>query len=116
MKPFFSYGFNKNMPKVLYCTQKQPLPNIFQCTAFKKRIQYLLNQNQEKDFSKMFMYLPSTLDQKEELNQWSEHVNLHPIDVGYQQLKALNGNEDLQSEDLDKSSKRNKLLKFSIHL
>ena len=62
------------------------------------------------------MYLPSTLDQKEELNQWSEHVNLHPIDVGYQQLKALNGNEDLQSEDLDKSSKRNKLLKFSIHL
>ena len=62
------------------------------------------------------MYLPSTLDHKEELNQWSEHVNLHPTDVSYQQLKALNGNEDLQSEDLDKSFKRNKLLKFSIHL
>ena len=64
----------------------------------------------------MFVYLPSTLYHKEELNQWSEHVNLHSIDVSYQQLKALNGNEDLQSEDLDKSSKRNKLLKFSIHL
>ena len=80
---FFSYGFNKEMSKVLYYTQKQPLPNIFQCTAFKKHIQYLLNQNQEKDFSKMFMYLPSTLDRKEELNQWSEHVNLYPIDVRY---------------------------------
>ena len=80
---FFSYGFNKEMSKVLYYTQKQPLPNIFQCTAFKKHIQYLLNQNQEKGFSKMFMYLPSTLDRKEELNQWSEHVNLYPIDVRY---------------------------------
>ena len=66
---FFSYGFNKKMSKVLYCTQKQPLPNIFECTAFKKHIQFLINQNQQKDSSKMFMYLPSTLDHKEELNQ-----------------------------------------------
>ena len=109
---FFSYGFNKEMSKVLYCTQKQPLPNIFKCTAFKKHIPYLLNQNQEKDFSKMFMYLPSTLDRKEELNQWSEQVNLHPIDVSYEQLKALNGNEDFQPKDLDNSSKRNKITKI----
>ena len=33
---FFSFGFNKDMSKVLYCTQKQPLPNIFECTTFKK--------------------------------------------------------------------------------
>ena len=85
------------MSKVLYCTQKQSLPNIFECTAFKKHIQYLLNQSQEKDFSKIFMHLPSTLDRKEELNQWSEHVNLHPIDMSYEQLKALNGKEDLCS-------------------
>ena len=97
---FFSYGFNKEMSKVLSCTQKQPLPNIFQCTAFKKHIQYLINQNQEKDFSKMFIYLPSTLDRKEELNQWSEHVNLHSIDVSY------------QPEDLDNSSKRKKITKI----
>ena len=99
------------MSKILYCTQKQPLPNIFECTAFKKHIQYLLNQNQKKDFSKMFMYLPSTLDHKEELNQWSEHVNLHPVDMSYEQSKALNGNEDFQPEDLDNSSKKNKITK-----
>ena len=106
---FFSHGFNKEMSKVLYCTQKQPLPTIFQGTAFKKYIQYLLSQNQQKDFSKKFVYLPSTLDRKEGLNQWSEHVNLHSIDVSYQHLKALNSNEDFQPEDLDNSSKRNKI-------
>ena len=60
----------------------------------------------------MFLYLPSTLDHKEELNQWSEHVNLHPIDVSYEQLRALNGNQDFQPDDLDNSSKRNKITKI----
>ena len=109
---FLSYRFHKDMSKVLYCTQKQPLPTIFQGTAFKKYIQYLLSQNQQKDFSKKFVYLPSTLDRKEGLNQWSEHVNLHSIDVSYQHLKALNSNEDFQPEDLDNSSKRNKITKI----
>ena len=84
MRLFFSYGFDKDRSKVFYCTVKQTLPNTFQCTAFKKHIQYLLHQNQRKcGCSKMFLYLPSTLDRKEELNQWSEHVHLHPIDVSY---------------------------------
>ena len=60
----------------------------------------------------MFLYFPSTLDRKEELSQWSEHVNLHPIDVSYEQLRALNGDQDFQAEDLDNSSKRNKIAKI----
>ena len=97
---FFSYGFDKERSKVLYCNIKQPLPNIFQCTAFEKHIQYLLNQNREKGCcSKMLLYLSSTLDSKEELNQWSEHANLYPIDVSYEQLRAPNGNQDFQPED-----------------
>ena len=110
---FFSYGFDKERLKVLYYTVKQPLPNTFQCTAFKKHIQYLLNQNQDKGCcSKMFLCLPSTLDCKEELNKWSEHVNLHPIDISYEQLRALNGNQNFQPEDLENSSKRNKISKI----
>ena len=58
------------------------------------------------------MYLPSTLDRKEELNKWSEHVNLHPIDTSYELLRALNGNQDFQPEDLENSSKRNKISKI----
>ena len=46
---------------------KHPLPNIFHCTAFKKHHGFLLDENQKKaDFSKMFLYLPSTLDRKED--------------------------------------------------
>ena len=47
-----------------------------------------------------------------ELNQWSEHVNLHPIDVSYEQLEALNGNDNFSPDDLDNSSKRNKITKI----
>ena len=72
-----------------------------------------MNQYQEKSCcSKMCLCLLSTLDGKEEWNQWSEHVNLHPNDVSYEQLRALNGSQDFQPEDLDYSSKRNKITKI----
>ena len=60
----------------------------------------------------MFLYLPSTLDRKEDLNQWSEDVNLPPIDISQEELRALNGNQDFQPEDLNNSSKRNKITKI----
>ena len=62
----FSYGFDKEKSKILYCVNKQPLPKIFHCTAFKKHSAFLLNRNHESlDFSRLFMVLPSTLDRKE---------------------------------------------------
>ena len=43
-----------------------------------------MNQNQENlNFSKMLMFLPSTLDRKEDIQQHSSNVTLHPIDVSY---------------------------------
>ena len=35
---FSLYTFEKERSKVLYCGNKQPLPNIFQCTVFKKHV------------------------------------------------------------------------------
>ena len=110
---FFSYSSDKERSKVLYCVNKQPLPNIFQCTAFKKYVQLLMSQNQQNlDFSKMFMFLPSTFDRKEDIQQYSSNVNVHPIDVSYDQLKALNDHEDFSPADLDNSSSRNKITKI----
>ena len=107
---FFSYGFDKERSKVLYCVNKQPLPNIFQCSAFKKHVQLLMSQKQENlVFSKMFMFLPSTLDRKEDIQHYSSNVSLHPIDVSYDQIKALNGHQDFSPADLDNSSSRNKI-------
>ena len=107
----YSYDHNKEKSKILYCLNKQPLPNIFQCTAFKKHMSYLLDQK-KLQFSKMFMFLSSTLDQKEELNQYSNNVNLHPIDVSYDKLKVYNNHEDFNPADLDNSSERNKIKKI----
>ena len=62
---FYSYGFCKQNSKVLFCTVRQPLPNIFQCTAFKQHLSFLMSQNQENlKFSKMFMFLPQLLIEK----------------------------------------------------
>ena len=104
---FYRYGFNKQNSKVLFCTTKQTLPNIFQCTAFKKHSAFLMSQNQENlKFSKMFMFLPSTLDRKEDIQQYNDNVNLHPVDVSYEQLKVLNNNKDFDPSDLDKILKK----------
>ena len=55
---FYSYGFDKENSKVLFCTVKQPLPNIFQCTSFKKHSAFLISQSQENlMFSKMFVFI-----------------------------------------------------------
>ena len=79
---FFSYDYSKEKSTLFYCTMKHLLPNIFHCTAFKKHHGFSLDENQKKaDFSKMFLYLPSSLDKKEDFLQWKEHVHLHPIDV-----------------------------------
>ena len=48
-----------------------------------------MSQNQENlEFSKMFMFLPSILDRKEDIQLYN------PVDVRYEQLKVLNNNKD----------------------
>ena len=53
-----------------------------------------MSQNQENlNFSKMFVFA-STLDHKEDIQQYSNNVNLHPVDVSYEQIKVLNNNKN----------------------
>ena len=69
-----STGFSKEKSTVLYCTVKDPLPNISYCTSFKKHHGFLLDENQKKvPFSKLFLYLPATLERKEKFLQWKDH-------------------------------------------
>ena len=74
---FYSYGYDSERSKLLHCTMKQALPNIFQCTSFKKHKQYLLNEKAtDKAASSLFLFLPSTLDRKEKILQFKDSVNL----------------------------------------
>ena len=79
------------------------LPNIFHYTAFKKLHG---SKSKEADFSKMFLHLPSTLDRKEDFLQWKGHVHLHPIDVSYDDLKAINNDGYMNRSLLDNKELR----------
>ena len=49
----------------------------------------------------MFLYLSLTLDRKEDFLQWKDHFHLHPIDVSYDDLKAINNDGDINPALLD---------------
>ena len=79
---FFSDGYSKEKSTLLYCYLKQPLPNIFHCTALKNHHSFFGDENQKKvKFSKMFLYLPATLERKEDFLKYKDHVHLHPVDI-----------------------------------
>lgn len=64
------------------------MPNIFYCTAFKKHISFLLDENKkDAKFSEFFLYLPSTLDRKEDFMHYEDNVNLYQINFTFDDLK-----------------------------
>ena len=108
---FYSYQYKKENSKVLFCTVKQPVPNIFHCTAVKKHMSYLLVENQKKsNMSHKFLFLPSTLDRKEDIMQCKNNIHLRPIDVTYNDLKELNENINFNPSDLDNKTLRKNLI------
>ena len=99
---FYSYGYDKERSKLLYSSLKQPIPNIFHCTAFKKHKNFLANENlTDRLNSSLFLFLPSTLDRKEEMLQFRDSVNLHPIEATYSDLKEFNDNQDFNPAMLE---------------
>ena len=67
---------------------------------------FLIKILKKADFSKLFLYLPSTLDRKEEFLQWKDHVHLHPIDMSYEELKKTHDDGDMNPALLDNNELR----------
>ena len=108
---FFSYGYNKEKSSLFFSSMKTELPIIFSCTAFKKHISFLIDQNQNQvKFSEIFLYLPSTLDRKEAFLQWKGHVHLHPVDLSLHDMKALTGNKEINPALLDDQNARENII------
>ena len=67
----------------------------------------MLDENQKKSLaSKMFLYLPATLDRKEKFLQYKDNVHLHPIDVNYEELRMLNKGNDMNPNLLENKALR----------
>ena len=106
---FFSYGFNNEKSSLLYCSMKTLLHNLFSCTAFKKHVPFLLDQNENRVKSfRLFMFLPSTLDRKDEFIQWKDHVHLHPIDISIDDLAGLTRLQKVNPAILNNNDEREK--------
>ena len=79
---FFDYWYPKENSKVLYSTRKLKVPNSFKTTIFgQHRIQYEGGAFDEQKFSKLFFYLPSTVDRNEKINKYLTSVHLKPFHV-----------------------------------
>ena len=90
---------------------KTELPNIFSCTAFKKHISFLIDQNQDQvKFSEMFLHLPLTLNRKEDFLQWKDHVHLHPVDLNFDDIKVLTGYDEINPALLNVKNSREKIV------
>ena len=79
---FFDYGYVKNNSKLLYSTRKNKIPSSFKAASSGiHKSQYEGGVFIEQDFSKIFFYLPSTVDRSEEINKYLTSVYLKPYHV-----------------------------------
>ena len=79
---FFDYGYNKANSKVLYSTRKLNVPSSFKTTIFGQyKSQYEGGAFDEQNFSKLFFYLPATVDRNEKINKYLSSVHLKPFHV-----------------------------------
>ena len=54
-----------------------------------------IDQRQQfgNDFSQLFLILTTTTDSKEKINQFINNVQLHPIDIDYNEFATKNSSE-----------------------
>ena len=84
---FFDYGYVKANSKMLYSTRKSKILSSFKATAFDNhKNQYEGGVFLEEDFSKIFFYLPSTVNRCEEINQYLTSVFLKPYHMDISDL------------------------------
>ena len=66
---FSLYGYDKERSKIMYWSLKDPLPNIFQSTVFKKHTKLSIKEKVTADLSKLFFsYLPLPIVKKKLTN------------------------------------------------
>ena len=84
---FFDYRYNKENFKLLYSIQKVKIPGSFKATCFGTyKNQYEDRVFSEEGFSRLFFYLPSTIDRSEEINKYLTSVYLKPYHVSISDL------------------------------
>ena len=116
---FFDYGYNEKNDSTRLCSiQKTKIPSSFRSTCFSiLKNQFEAGALEEKDFSDVFFYLPSTVVRSEDINKYMAMVHLRPIVVNVKDFRAnFNPAEHFDREivvSVMKKIKLNKVLTIS---
>ena len=99
---FFDYGYTKDNSKILYSTKKVKIPSSFKSTVFGiYKNKYEGGAFSDELSSRIFFYLPSTVDRNEKIVKHLLSVYLKPYNVNYD---TIGENFDPSSNDFDRDS------------
>ena len=99
---FFDYGYSKDNSKTLYSTRKVKIPSSFKSTVFGiYKNKYEGGAFSDELSSKIFFYLPSTVDRNEKIMKHLTSVYLKPFKVNHE---AIGENFDPASNDFVRES------------
>ena len=99
---FFDYGYTKDNSKILYSTKKVKIPSSFKSTVFGiYKNKYEGGVFSDELSSRIFFYLPSSVDRNEKIMKHLSSVYLKPYNVNYE---TIGENFDPSSNDFDRDS------------
>ena len=99
---FFDYGYSKDNSKTLYSTRKVKIPSSFKSTVFGiYKNKYEGGAFSDELSSKIFFYLPSTVDRNEKIMKHLTSVYLKPFNVNHE---SIGENFDPSPNDFDRQS------------
>ena len=99
---FFDYGYSKDNSKTLYSTRKVKIPSSFKSTVFGiYKNKYEGGAFSDELSSRIFFYLPSTVDRNEKIMKHLTSVYLKPFNVNHE---SIGENFDPSSNDFDRQS------------
>ena len=87
---FISYEYDNEKSKTFYSSLKRKVPSSFSGTLFNHHIK-LIDGSGNLEMSRLFFFLPSITDRKENSNQYLESVNITPVDLKKKQLYTFCG-------------------------
>ena len=84
---FFDYGYSKDNSKTLYSTRKVKIPSSFKSTVFGiYKNKYKEGAFSDELSSRIFFYLPSTVDRNEKIMKHLTSVYLKPFNVNHESV------------------------------
>ena len=109
---FFIYEYYEAKSNILFCYEKDKMPNAFISTRFIKHFLEIMITLMNVIMTSFRFFFPSTTDRKDEFNQYLNNISLSRIDWSYDGFQTFKPNYyDFSPTDLHlKCEERKKIV------